>query len=286
MSRVVHHHPQYPDLYGQFKKSYHLEMVSDRVRTEAIFRSLRKTVTRDAVFCELGCGTGIFSIYAASRARKVYAVEIDPNMARVAAENFRRSRFASRIELIEGDALEVTLPERADVVLCEMMSIWAIEEPQIPVFNRAFEEILRPGGIFLPQRIVNLAELGCYDFRFADVELRAAIPIFTGVLQPSIITECKVARTLDFSAEVERDLGAEVDFVSLADSLVNCVRLSSSVQMGPDVVFSGTDTLMPQTVVPVVEDRKVAYGEKVRLRCIARARTDMGDASFHLETPS
>src|SRR4051812_27250434 len=103
MSRIDHHRPHYPDQLGQFNKSYHLEMVADRSRTSAIFRSLSQVLHSETVFCDLGCGSGIFSIFAARHARKVYAIEIDPETARVAAASIAASPYIDRIELIEGD---------------------------------------------------------------------------------------------------------------------------------------------------------------------------------------
>src|SRR5947209_3164586 len=98
MGRISHHRPQFPDLFGQFKKSYHLEMVMDHARIDAAFEALRRSLDTGAVFCELGCGTAIFSTYAAARCKKVYAVELDPAMAEVARQNVLASRYADRIE--------------------------------------------------------------------------------------------------------------------------------------------------------------------------------------------
>ena len=280
MSRIDHHQPHYPEQLGQFKKSYHLEMVADQSRTSAIFRALRQVLRPETLFCELGCGSGIFSIFAARYARKVYAVEIDPETARIAAANIARSPFANRIELIEGDAREVELPERVDVVFCEMMSIWAIEEPQVPVFNSTFPRMLKPGGLFLPQRIVNLVEVGFYNFRFEDVEIRAATPLFTGISPPALMTESRVASRLEFSAPVSPDLTCEVELPVLAEGTVNCARLTSIVQMGPGIVFSGSDSLMPPTVVPLEEDVLVQPGDRLLFQASAKAQTDLGDATF------
>src|SRR5437764_1501484 len=110
-TRIEHHRPCYPDLYGQFRKAYHLEMISDRARTEALREGLLQALRPEMTFCELGCGTGLFSIFAAGRCRKVYAVEQDPHMVAVAQRNFEACRHASRIELIAADALEVKLPD-------------------------------------------------------------------------------------------------------------------------------------------------------------------------------
>jgi predicted RNA methylase len=280
MSRIDHHQPHYPEQLGQFKKSYHLEMVADQSRTSAIFRALRQVLRPETLFCELGCGSGIFSIFAARYAKKVYAVEIDPETARIAAANIARSPFANRIELIKGDAREVELPERVDVVFCEMMSIWAIEEPQVPVFNSTFPRMLKPGGLFLPQRIVNLVEVGFYNFRFEDVEIRAATPLFAGISPPALMSESRVAGRLEFSAPVSPDLSCEVEIPVVAEGTVNCARLTSIVQMGPGVVFSGSDSLMPPTVVPLEEDVQVQPGDRLLFQTSAQAQTDLGDTTF------
>ncbi len=283
MSRIDHHRPRYPELYGQFRKSYHLEMVSDWTRTHSIFHALCRALAPGMVFCDLGCGAGIFSTYAAERTQRVYAVEIDPVIAETAKENFASSPFADRIEFIEGNACELDLPERADVIFCEMMSIWCVEEAQVPVFNDAFERHLKPGGVFLPQRIVNLVDLGHYDFQVTGIEMKAVIPLFTGIAGPAVLTETRVAKTLNFSAPVNRDLSCTLELDAVATGTVNCARLTSIVQMGPEVVFSGTDSLMPSTVVPLSEEVSVRAGDRLRLQASVRARSDLGESIFRVE---
>jgi len=280
MSRIDHHQPHYPEQLGQFKKSYHLEMVADQSRTSAIFRALHQVLRPDTLFCELGCGSGIFSIFAARHAKKVYAVEIDPETARIASANIAAAPFADRVELIQGDAREVELPEKVDIIFCEMMSIWAIEEPQVPVFNSTHARMLKPGGLFLPQTIVNLVEVGFYNFRFEDVEIRAATPLFAGITPPAVMTESRVASQLDFSTPVSSDLSCEVELPVVAEGCVNCARLTSIVQMGPGIVFSGSDSLMPPTVVPLEEDIRVRPGDRVVFQASVQTQSDLGQATF------
>ncbi len=283
MSRIDHHLPFYPDLLGQFRSSYHLELMADHQRTSSIFNALQRTLCPDTVFCELGCGTGIFSLHAARRCAKVYAVELDTQIADVARRNIQDSAFNDKIELIVDDALKASLPEKADVIFCEMMSIWCIEELQIPVFNRAFNDLLKPGGTFLPTRIVNTAELGYYNFKHGDVELKAALPLFTGIPKPNILTERLVCKVLDFTAPVSPDLSCAVQFQALGQGTVNCAQLSSLVQLGPQTVFSGSDSLMPSTIVPLREPIAVDTGDRILFRAKARARHDIDDSVFTAE---
>jgi predicted RNA methylase len=280
-SRIDHHRPQYPDVEGLFKKSYHLEMVSDAARTETISLALSKALRADSVFCELGCGTGLFTIQAAARCRKAYAVELDPDMVKIASDNINSSRWRDKIELIPGDALRVDLPEKVDVVFAEMMSIWGVEEPQVLVANRARRDFLKPGGVMLPERIVNLVELGWYNFRVREIiTMEATTPLFTGILPPAVLTERRACHIMDFSAVVSPNLGARVELDAIAAGRINCAVLSSYVQMGPDVVFSGSDTLMPRTVVPLVEEVVVRFGDRLRFQASARARSDWKETLF------
>jgi predicted RNA methylase len=285
-SRIDHHRPQYPDQFGQFKKSYHLEMISDKSRTEAITTALQQALLDpDAVFCELGCGTGLFTIQAAQYCRKAYAIEIDPEMVKVAQANFAACRYRDRITLIAGDALKVDLPHgvKADVILCEMMSIWCIDEPQVPTVNRARRDFLKPGGVLLPQRIVNLVELGWFNFRPNNLAMETPIPLFTGIRAPAVMSERRVCKVLDFAGLVDQDLSVGLDLEAVASGTVNCAVLTSIVQLGPRVVFSGSDSLMPPTVVPLKEPVAVTAGDRLHFRASVRAWSDMGGASFAVE---
>ncbi len=283
MTRTGHHLPAYPDLAGELKKSYHLEMIADRSRVDAVSAALRRTLKPEHIFCEAGCGTGIFAIEAAGICKRVYAVELDSTMAEIAQANIRLAGLEDRIQLIVGNALSVRLPEKVDLALCETVSVWAVEEPLVPIANRIRAEVLKPGGRMLPLRVVNCAELANYRFTYNGVTMKAVIPLFTGVRQPNAMTEKKVCRTLDFSGRVETGLGAEVEFETVADGVINCAVLTSIVQVGPDVVFSGSDTFVPPTVVPLKEDVRVKTGDRLRFRAALRARSALESGLFEVE---
>jgi predicted RNA methylase len=282
-TRIEHHRPQYLDEHGHFRKAYHLEMIADHARTEAIRKAIQQVIRPDTVFCELGCGSGLFSLFAAGWCRKVYAIESDPNMLEVARANVMRSRWAGKVEVIEGDATKITLPEPIDVVFAELMSIWAVEEPQVVAINHARRALLKPGGIALPTRIVNLAELGYQAFRYDEAELEAEMPLFTGIVRPAVLTERRRCMELNFADVVAPDLTADVRFEALASGAINCAVLHSIVQMGPEVVFSGTDSLMPPTVVPLKQELRVRAGDQIRFRAIARAWSELGESMFVAE---
>src|SRR5512136_2014557 len=99
------------------------EMIADRVRMEAYAEALRRTVRPGSVVADLGTGTGIMSLIACKcGARRVYA--IDPSDAvQLAAETARDNGFGDRVVVIQKRSTDVTLPERADVIVSDMRGV-------------------------------------------------------------------------------------------------------------------------------------------------------------------
>lgn len=280
-SRLDHHTPKYEDQVGNFGLSYHLEMLKDSERVGRIQKALDEVLRPDGVHCELGIGTGVFAIYAASKCRKVYAVERDPAIYAFAKKNIDNSEYADRIELHLADALDFVPGEKAHTLLVEMMSIWCINEPQVPVMNHAREHILRSEGISIPSKILNLVELGHYDFEIMGVPCPSSIPQFTGITAPRIMTQSALFNTFDFSETSPTSIEHQIEMKALLDGSINCARLSSLVQLSPSITFYSTDSLMPLTIVPL-EPRQVRAGENIDFYSKFQVRTDLEHSQFEL----
>nr|VFJ60861.1 MAG: Predicted RNA methylase [Candidatus Kentron sp. DK] len=280
MSRTNHHTPIYKEGKGNFHLSYHLEMVSDSERVQRCKDAIDYYISNESVFCELGCGTGIFSIYAAKKCEKVYAVEYDEEIIEIAKKNAEINGVADRITFLHANALEVDLPEKADLIFCEMMSIWLVNEPQVPVMNHATQNLLREGGHVIPGKVINLGELGNVDYLFDGVELRTSIAEFTGVRPPRVATESRVISTIDLYEQNEIQIRKSIEFQSLVKERLNCIRLFSIVVLAPGINFHSTDTLMPVTTTPLASDLGVLPGDDIILDVKYTHRTSINDAIF------
>jgi SAM-dependent methyltransferase len=101
-----------------------ISIYDDSQRTRA-YRSLLRSHTkliRGAVCVEGGCGLGLFAAELARLgARKVYAVEQNPLLARLARERFRRlpKSISSRIELVELPLQQFRPPEHVNLLVHE-----------------------------------------------------------------------------------------------------------------------------------------------------------------------
>ncbi len=127
------------------------EMIADRVRMEAYIEALRRTVRPGSVVADLGTGTGILSLIACRcGARRVYAV--DPSEAvQLAIETARDNGFADRVAVIQKRSTEVTLPERADVIVSDMRGVLPPFQTHLLDIVDARERLLAPAGRLVPQ---------------------------------------------------------------------------------------------------------------------------------------
>ncbi len=282
--REQHHSPDYASGTGNFRHSYHLEMVLDITRVEKIKEAIDYYRSNTRRFLELGSGSGLFLKYASPRFHTVVGVEQDLTIAQV-AKSALQNELAGNVRLHEGSAFEVQLgEERFDVILCEMLSTWMITEPQVPVVREARQRFLAPGGVLIPRRVVNLAELGHFPFGNDLVQIPSPITQFTGVRSPSVITTSEIASSLEFTdGELPDRMEASIRFVALMDGIVNCVRLSSIVDLAPKVCFFSTDTLMPYTIIPLQKPIEVARDQQILLRYRYTHRSELSKAVFWVD---
>ena len=131
----------------------HVKMLNDRARTESFIAGINEVVRTGDVVVDIGTGTGILAM-AASRAgaRHVYAVEAS-GIAKSARAVFAQNGLAERITLIEGWSTRVTLPERADVVVSEIIGSDPLGERVLEAISDAVKRFLKPGGRSIPSRI-------------------------------------------------------------------------------------------------------------------------------------
>jgi predicted RNA methylase len=280
MSRIRYNKPDYENGCGEFELAYHYEMASDAERVGQFKKAILATC-RGKVVLEIGPGTGILSILAAKAgAKKVYAVEIDRKMFTIAQRNIKRSGY-SNIILINKDIREVTLPEKVDVVIAELLSTCLVNEPQVSVMNHV-NKFLAPGAIVLPQKVVNIVEGTNVDYAFEDIEIKAPFFEFTGITKPRLVTESKMFEVIDLSKVNPNKTDTIVKLRVLTKAKLNSLRFTSLVNIYEDINFYSTDSLMPPVVVPLKQEITVESGQTVTLRISHTYNTDWDKGVYEI----
>lgn len=133
----------------------HQVMLGDERRIAAYDRALARTVRAGDVVVDVGAGLLMLSLLALRRgARRVYAIEADPTTAFLAREIVAGNRLEDRITVIEQDARLARLPEKADVLVADMIGNLGPEEEMAAIVAAVARNNLRPGARFVPQRLV------------------------------------------------------------------------------------------------------------------------------------
>ncbi|KAL2889037.1 Protein arginine N-methyltransferase 3 [Ceratocystis lukuohia] len=131
----------------------HETMLKDTVRTEAYrdFVYSNKQIFKDKIVLDIGCGTGILSMFCAKAgAKKVIAVDNSAIIDK-ARENIFANGLGNIITCIAGRIEEVNLPvEKVDVIISEWMGYALLYEAMLQSVLWARDKYLQPGGLLVP----------------------------------------------------------------------------------------------------------------------------------------
>ncbi|GKC00532.1 probable protein arginine N-methyltransferase 3 [Tanacetum coccineum] len=249
------------DYFGSYSSfGIHKEMISDKVRTDAYRQAIvgNPSLLKGAVVLDVGCGTGILSLFAAQAgASTVNAVEASEKMASVASQIAKDNGLLwnqasngsgvvkvmnSMVEdLIESGQIE---PHSVDVLVSEWMGYCLLYETMLSSVLVARDHWLKPGGAMLPDTATMfVAGFGkgatsvpfwenVYGFNMSSigkelVEDAAHLPIVDVVDADNLVTNTAFLQTFDL-VTMKHD---EVDFtatVQLEHKSTNSSELEST----------------------------------------------------------
>lgn len=128
-------------------------MVSDRIRTDAFAQAIREVVRPDDVVLDVGTGTGILAMLAArAGARQVYGIE-QTEMAEVAADLVDANGLSDKVRILNGQAEDLQLQQKADVIISEWLGNAAFVERMLDTVIAARDNNLATSGRMLPSNV-------------------------------------------------------------------------------------------------------------------------------------
>lgn len=207
----------------------------DTKRTSAFKRAIKKAVWSGDIVVDAGSGTGVLAMFAADAgAKKVYALELDENNAKVLQGIFAANGYGDRIEVIQGDATTLKLPENVDVIVCEMIATGLIEELQVPVMNNMLRYV-NPGYRVVLEQYHCHAELvrqknDYYGKQFNIVRYEFPDKVS---LRSTILSNRITYKSVDFSQPVgDEPIAERLEFTLCQGGSVNGLRLSATTLFG------------------------------------------------------
>ncbi|KAI0693848.1 protein arginine N-methyltransferase [Cerioporus squamosus] len=252
----------------------HSVMINDKVRTASYAKFIlsNQDAFKDAVVMDVGCGTGILSLFAAKAgAKRVFAIDAS-DIAEKAQQIVKDNELDNVITVIRGKVEDIKLPdgyEKVDIIVSEWMGYALLYESMLDSVLHARDRFLREGGIMAPsqtQMMFALCEAGelfkerigfwsdVYGFDLSamatDVYEDAVVDVVgpeTVVSQPVVIKDLYLGditpKQLDFSSSFK--------LVSTSDQRIKV----HSFVLYFDTYFTSTgEPIPPETDVYIVKE--------------------------------
>lgn len=128
-------------------------MLKDAVRTESYMNAIKqnKHIFKDKIVLDVGCGTGILSMFAAQAgAKQVYGIDMS-NIIDQAQEIVKLNHLEDKVTLIKGKMEEIELPvKQVDIIISEWMGYFLLYESMLDTVLLARDTYLAPGGKMFP----------------------------------------------------------------------------------------------------------------------------------------
>ncbi|KAJ1547832.1 hypothetical protein HK096_010720 [Nowakowskiella sp. JEL0078] len=133
----------------------HETMLKDTIRTDAYRNFIvgNPEFFKGKIVLDVGCGTGILSMFAAkSGAKHVYSVD-NSSIIKKAKKIIFDNGFADKITFVEGAIEEIELPvSTVDVIISEWMGYFLLYESMLDSVFIARDRFLAPDGIMAPSQ--------------------------------------------------------------------------------------------------------------------------------------
>ena len=160
--------------------SIHEEMLQDTVRTLSYRNAIvqNKELFKGKVVLDVGCGTGILSMFAAKNgAKHVIGVDMS-SIIELAQKIVDLNGLSDKITLLRGKLEDITLPvDKVDIIISEWMGYFLLFESMLDTVLYARDRYLVPGGLILPDKC-SLHLAGLEDAEYKDEKLNYWLDVY------------------------------------------------------------------------------------------------------------
>lgn len=161
--QVVDQVPQHPIALVNLKQlkskkinAWHFSMLADTARNEAFQTALEKVVKPESIVLDIGSGSGLLSLMAGrAGAKKVYACELVKELADISKKIVKDNEMEEKVTVFNKLSRDISvgteIPEKADILVSEILATGLFGEGVIPSFRHAQEHLLKPNAVIIPQ---------------------------------------------------------------------------------------------------------------------------------------
>lgn len=244
--------------------AWHYSMVNDVRRNEQYYSAIKKVVNENTIVLDIGTGAGLLALISARcGAKHVYTVEFEPTLAALAQEIIKDNGLEDKITVLNMLSTEmeigVHMPEKADVLVSEIVDSLLIGEHMIPTYLHAVNNLVKENGHIMPvtghvmvlpiesdtirhDRSVENGKAEGFDFTLVN---QLASKVVNKAVRVSDITYRQLADTqLGWSWDFRDKKGykwpkfGSIDFTILSDGVLDAVLLYFDMYLDANIVVS------------------------------------------------
>lgn len=271
------------------------QMIADTARMGAYAAALRQVVKPDSVVMDLGSGPGVFALLACKLgARRVYAVE-PSNVIGLAREAAAANGFAERIQFFESMSTEITLDERASIIVSDLRGVLPWFQQHIPSIIDARERHLARGGTLIPRRDMLWAAVveaptqyeglvGPWQNNELELDLAAGRGLITNTWRKAriqaeqLLVEPIRWTTIDYYIVNSPDIQAEISWSAARKGTAHGVAVWFDAELVEGIGFSNhpnsPEMIYGQGLFPFPQPVELMEGDRIKLRLAANMVED------------
>src|SRR5687767_8497355 len=137
---------------------YHRLMLGDAARNKLLSRAIKRCVTSETTFLDIGAGSGVWAILAAKLgAKRVVAVEVEECLIPIIHKHAQENGVANQIEIVHGKSNDVKIRGKFDVIVSELFADNAFGPDTINSFIDIRNRFLAKDGVLIPQKLTMVA---------------------------------------------------------------------------------------------------------------------------------
>lgn len=250
---------------------YVYRCLADTERTTAFRDAIDAVVKPGAIVLDLGTGSGIMAILAArAGAGRVFAVEVGPYLSRVSRRNFDISGFGAKITSIRSDAraLDLTIVEKPDVVISEMITTGLLGEMQAPVLSSLRDAgVIDQTTIVIPATLTTSVTLVQTHFDFLSITLR--FPIFVDYFSKAFdrpVSRLSAAghlHTITFNSSFSEDVDVNTHLTVSNQGSLNGLLLSTTTEFLGATGLGSCISYCQPVILPLTPEIDVLPGDTI-----------------------
>ncbi|MFW9806845.1 MAG: 50S ribosomal protein L11 methyltransferase [Candidatus Thorarchaeota archaeon] len=222
-------------------------LLGQRSRLIKFKQAIDRVVKKGDYVVDIGTGSGVLAILAAKAgASRVSAIDVNPEALHYAKSAARANDVDDVIEFVESHFADYSPTDKADVVICEMLSSMMLVEQQIPASHHATQTILKPNGILLPKEInVYIVPVECPEiwdrFQFEGLKFPRVVQTATPDATRDL-ADMQILETFDLTNLPEKPLVDKVsNFMVESSGTIHGIVGAFESQLYGDILLTMED---------------------------------------------